>query len=180
MAVGGLVAGIVAFGLGEGVRAFLPSSRLSWVVSSLLLVHGGMYVLGYPERVISRRWMIPRSLVDGTVWKTSIAFGFNLGLGFRTRLSSNLWWIMVAAAVLETRLWLAVAPFLLFSIWRGVPAILLLVTRSRAAAAEAYRVPIAAAPLRLSRRLAESPVTNVCSGLLAFAAVSGILRRYGS
>src|SRR5262245_19489294 len=78
-----------------------PTARRLFVgvVGAVLLWLGISNIASRHEVVPSCRWMIPRAWEGYGPVRYGAAFGFNLGLGWRTRVHSNLWWVAILAGL---------------------------------------------------------------------------------
>lgn len=85
--------------------------------------------LGYEVPYVSSRWGIPRQWSAFGIDRYAGLFGFNLGLGWRTRVNSNLFWLMViiglAVGDFVSLIWL----FVPFALARAIPVLVIAVVR---------------------------------------------------
>jgi hypothetical protein len=105
--------------------------RIAGAVGLLALGLGAAALAGWRVRVVSRKWMIPRGwqAYGGSVF--AAVFGLNLGMGWRTRVTSNGFWVMLlaGAAMVNATLWYFA--FAVFALVRGIPILAIAWHRNR-------------------------------------------------
>lgn len=155
---------------------WIQSSSLLVAVVGSALAAGIAFLLlaeffGYSLPVLSRSWVVPRTwgLRGGTPF--ALLFGFSLGLGWRTRVGSNLFWILLLAALLLRHPLAVLAVFGIFGVVRAAPVVVLTyIHAGRSATLSAERQLADAATL--GRLVSSRPLRAIAFGLLVALATS--------
>lgn len=165
---GGAVTGTLAYLLGALVRAS-PAGPVILAAAALTAAAflASATLLGRSPATLSGTWVVPRSW--GTYGPGAFAalFGVHLGLGWRTRIGSNLFWLLMAGAALAPTLHLAVLPFLAFATTRALP--ILVTATVRSTVTRHYSVKLTVSDARLLGAAARSPYARYASVLSAVA-----------
>ena len=109
--------------LGVTIGGMVNNDIAARVLGVLALVIVALQALGVRLKVASRCWIIPRTWQAYGGLRFAALFGYNLGLGWKTRVGSNAFWIIVLAGMLVPNLAATVVAFVLFSAIRALPVI---------------------------------------------------------
>lgn len=120
--VGAGVTAVATFLLTGAVRqtaALRDIASITVIGLSLALALSLMLGIGIP--VVSRRWIIPRDWQAYGGRMIATLFGFNLGLGWRTHVATNGFWLLLGSAAIVGGQLHWVFAFVAFAIARAVP-----------------------------------------------------------
>ena len=118
--IGGAATGLIAVALGSLLRPFIPApGRWAAVFALLVLVAGhefGLYRLPLPQN----RRQVPQTVIFAGGRVGALQFGFEMGTGLRTFMTSGLPHVAVLAAALVAPWWAAILIGAGFGIGRAV------------------------------------------------------------
>lgn len=165
--LGSLTTGLAVFLTAWVGRLLLESFEMlvtigAGVVSALTV--GSL--LGVPV-ILSRSWMVPKHWAVNNPVGFSALFGYSLGLGWRTQVGSNLWWLLVLISALQPNLWLAAAPIVVFGLTRALPVVVIALTRSTVT--RGYATSLTVKDSRILRAMATSSSAQTVEACMLLA-----------
>ena len=121
---------VSVFGLWLGGWSLIREVILG-LVMLLALAVPALHLVGLRLRVLSGRWVIPRAWQAYGARRFAWLFGFNLGLGWRTRVGTMSFWLVLAACMLLNDPLVTLSALLSFALTRALPVAVLGRVRSQ-------------------------------------------------
>lgn len=165
---GGAVTGVLVYAVGSLVRGSSTGAMVLTTATLTAVVFLAVATaVGKEPPPLSSQAIVPRRWGAYGTRAFAALFGFSLGLGWRTRIGSNLFWVLVAGAALAPRLWVAVLPFLAFGATRTLPIVVS--SSVRPAGTPAYNVTLTLTDVKVFRDVAAARYTRYASVLSSVA-----------
>jgi len=123
---GATTAGILFAGASTLSRIGYPTrDTISFIGLMVALIVLASTMSVKPVPTLSRRWIVPRrwGAYGGNTF--AALFGFSMGLGWRTRVGSNVYWVLLLGGLAAPRFLTVCVPFVLFALVRSAPVALI-------------------------------------------------------